>query len=91
MTPNNLSYVKYIKLISVLPLDWIHNDYTENGLHKFIELKTKMSSQNGLLGQSNKTVYTFLREKSKVLPINQQLKWCKILQIPSDSIDWKKV
>ena len=42
-------------------------------------------------GQSNKTAYTFLREKSKILPIEQQLKWCKILQTPSDFIDYKKV
>ena len=49
-----------------------------------------MLSQIELLGQSNKTAYTFLREKSKILPIKQQLKWCNILQIPSESIDWKK-
>ena len=39
----------------------------------------------------DKTAYTFLREKSKILPIKQQLKWCKILQIPPQSIDWKKI
>ena len=44
-----------------------------------------------MLEQSNKTAYTFLREKSKILPIKQQLKWCDILQIPPESIDWKKV
>ena len=49
-----------------------------------------MLSQIELLGQSNKTAYTFLREKSKILPIKQQLKWCEILQIPPESIDWKK-
>ena len=50
-----------------------------------------MLSHIGLLGQSNKTAYTFLREKSKILPIKQQLKWCDILQISPESIDWKKV
>ena len=50
-----------------------------------------MLSYIELLGQSNKTAYTFLREKSKILPIKQQLKWCDILQIPPESIDWKKV
>ena len=50
-----------------------------------------MLSQTGLLGQLNKTAYTFLREKSKILPIKQQLKWCETLQIPPESIDWKKV
>ena len=91
MTPNNQSFVKYIKLISALLLEWINNDYPTNGLHKFIEFKKKMLSQIELLGKSNKTAYTFLREKSKILPIKQQLKWCDILQILSESIDWKKV
>ena len=50
-----------------------------------------MLSQIELLGQSNKTAYTFLREKSKIFPIKQQLKWCDILQISPESIDWKKV
>ena len=91
MTPNNQSFVKHVKLISALPLEYINNDYLANGLHKSIAFKQKMLSQIELLGQSNKTAYTFLREKSKILPIKQQLKWCKILQIPPDSIDWKKV
>ena len=90
MTPNNQSFVKYIKLISALPLEWINNDYPANGLYKFLELKKKMLSHIELLGQSNKTAYTFLGEKSKILPIKQQLKWCDTLQIPSESIDWKK-
>ena len=91
MTPNNHSFVRYTILISALSLEWINNDYTANGLHKFIEFKKKMLSQIELLGQSNKTAYTFLREKSKILPIKQQEKWCEILQIPPDSINWKKV
>ena len=44
-----------------------------------------------MLGQSNKTAYTCLRQKSKILPINQQLKCSEILQTLSDSIDRKKV
>ena len=67
MTPNNQSLVKCIKLISALPLEWINNDYPENGLYKFIEFKKKMLSHIELLGQSNKTAYTFLREKIKNL------------------------
>ena len=90
LTPNNQSFVKYIKLISTLPLKRINNDYPANGLHKFIEFKKKMLSQIELR-QSNKTAYTFLREKSKILPINKQLKWCDNLQIPPESIDWKKI
>ena len=55
MTPNNQSFVKYIKLISALPLKWINNDYPANELYKFIEFKKKMLSQIELLGQPNKT------------------------------------
>ena len=91
MTPNNQSFIKYIKLISALLLEWINNDYPANGLYKFIEFKKTMLSHIELLGQSNKTAYTFLREKSKILPIKQQLKWCDILQTSPESIDWKKV
>ena len=91
LTPNNQSFVKYIKLISALPLEWINNDYPANGLHKFIAFKKKMLSQIELLGQSKKTAYTFLREKFKILPIKLQLKYCDILQMPPGSIDWKKV
>ena len=29
-----------------------------------------------------------MRDKVKVLPVKQQLKWCDILQLPSDAIDW---
>ena len=91
MTPNNQSFIKYIKLISALPLEWINNDCPANGLYKFIEFKKKMLSHIELLGQSIKRAYTFLREKSKILPIKQQLKWCDILQTSPESIDWKKV
>ena len=50
-----------------------------------------MLSPIELLEQSNKTAYAFLREISKILPIKQQLKWCDILQISPEFIDWKKV
>ena len=89
MKPNNQSFVKYIKLISALPLKWINNDYSANGFYKFIEFKKKILSQIELLGQPNKKAYTFLREKSKILPL--KLKPCEVLQLPPDSIDWKKV
>ena len=70
MTPNNQTFVKYIKLIFASPLEWINNDYPANGLHKFIEFKKKMLSQIKLLGQSNKTAYTFLRENQKSYQLN---------------------
>ena len=67
MTPDNQSFVKYIKLISALPLVWINNDYPANGLHKFMEFKKKIISQTELLGQSNKTAFTFFKRKIKNL------------------------
>ena len=72
-------------------MEWINNDYPANGLYKFIEFKKTMLSHIELLGQSNKTAYTFLKKKSKILPIKQQLKRCDILQTSPESIDWKKV
>ena len=39
----------------------------------------------------NRTVYVFLREKSKMLPIKQQLKCCESLQTSSNSMNWKKI
>ena len=59
-------------------------------MHKFIEFKKKKLSHIELFGQSNKTAYTFLREKSEILPIKKKLEWCDILQIPPESIHWKK-
>ena len=91
ITPNKQFFLKYINLISALPLEWINNDYPKSRLHKFIDFKKKMLSQVELLAQSNTTTNLFLRQKSKILPIKQQLKWYEILQIPPDSIDWKKV
>ena len=32
-----------------------------------------------------------MRDKVKILPIKQQLKWCNILQLPSDTIDWSNI
>ena len=49
-----------------------------------------MLFQMKLLGQLNKTGFIFIRERSKILLVKQQLKWCKILQIPPDSIERKK-
>ena len=54
------------------------SDYLATGLLKFIKFKKNIIS-NRVLGQSNKTAYNFLREKSKILLVKQQLKWCEIL------------
>ena len=90
MTPSNQSFVKYIKLISILLLDWINIDYPANVLNKVIEFKKNLLSQIELLGQSNKTAYSFLKEKSKISSTKQQLKGYEVLPIPPDFIDRKK-
>ena len=32
-----------------------------------------------------------MKNKVKVLPVKQQLKWCDILQLPSDATDWSTI
>ena len=61
-------------------------DETQPNLH-FLLFKEKIIQLITFLGKSNTTVYTFLRNKNKVLPIKQQQKLCEILQIlPSSKL-----
>ena len=78
LTPNNYSFIKHVKMTSAIPLAW--QDETLSNQH-FPLFKEKIIQLVALLGKSNKTVYTFLRNKNKVLPIKQRQKWCEILQI----------
>ena len=75
-------------MTSAIPLAW--QEETRLNQH-FLLFKQKIIQLEALLEKFNKTVYTFLRNKNKVLPIKQQQKWCEILQILSSSIDWSKV
>ena len=75
-------------MTSANPLAW--QDETQSNLH-FLLFKKKIIQLVALLGKSNKTVYTFSRNKNKVLPFKQQQKCCEILQILPSSIDWSKV
>ena len=84
MTPNNHSFIKYVKLISAIPMIWFNENCTISAASNFNEIKIE------LLSKLNGTVYAFLREKSKVLPIEQQLKRCESLQT-SNFISWKKI
>ena len=88
LTPNNYSFIKHVKMTSVIPLAW--QDETQSNQH-FLLFKEKIIRLGALLRKSNNTVCTFLRNKNKVLPIKQQQKWCEILQILPSSIDWSKV
>ena len=88
LTPNSYSFIKHVKMTSAIPFAW--QDETQSDQH-FLSFKEKIMQLITLRGKSKKTVYSFLRNKNKVLPIKQQQKWCKILQILPSSIDWSKV
>ena len=91
MTPNNRSFVKYIQLISALPLKWINSDYPENGLLEFKEFKKKLLSQIEFFGQSNKKAYTFLRKNQKFYQSNNNGNGENFKNISGLYFDWKKV
>ena len=77
LTPNDYSFIKHVKMTSAIPLTW--QDETQSNQH-FLLFKEKIIQLITLLGKSNKTVYSFLRNKNKVLPIKQQqngVKFCK--------------
>jgi len=40
---------------------------------------------------SNKKVYQFLLQKTKILLITYQTKWCDILQLDTSAVNWSKV
>ena len=89
MIPNNASFIKYIKLVSAIPMAYIItiNSNYHKPSYVFSDFKQTVKQQIAALGSLTKTVYKFLRGKVKVLPVEQQLKWCVVLQLPSDAID----
>ena len=93
MIPTNTSFIKYIKFISAIPMAWITT--TNSNSHEpsctFSDFKQTVKQQITALGSSSKTAYKFLKDQVKVLPVKQQLKWCGILQLPSDAIDWSTI
>ena len=93
MIPNNTSLIKYIKLISAIPMAWITtiNSNSHEPSHAFSDFKQIVKQQIVAPGNSSKIAYKFLRDKVKVLPVKQQPKWCGILQLPSDAIDWSTI
>ena len=90
MIPNNTSFIKYIKLILAIPMAWITtiNINSQEPSYVFSDFKQTVKQQIAALGSSSKTAYQFLNDKVDVLPVKQQLKWCDVLQLPSDAIDW---
>ena len=69
---------------------WLNENCTLSAASNFNEFK-KILTQIEVLNISNRTVHAFLREKSKVLPIKQQLKWCESLQTSPNFMNWKKI
>jgi len=51
----------------------------------FFTLKETIFKQINEFGTSNKKVYQFLLQKTKILPIKHQNKWCDILVLQLDS------
>ena len=91
--PNNSSFIKYIKLISAIQMTWITtiNSNSCESSHAFSDLRQTVKQQIAALGSSSKTAYKFLRDKIKVLPVKQQLKWCDRLQPLFNAIDWSTI
>ena len=91
LTPNNKSFITYIKLMSAIPQTWMTTNVNARRNDTFLEFKQSAEHLIVSLGKSNKTAYNFLRDKSKILPEKQQQKWCEVLQLPSDAIDWPQI
>ena len=72
MNPNNHSFIKYIKSISALPINWLNETCISSTMPNFNEFKEKMLTQIELLNTSNKTAYAFLREKFKIYLLNNK-------------------
>ena len=57
MIPNYTSFIKYIKLISAVPMAWIttSNSYSHNPFYAFSDFKQTVKQQITALGSSSKT------------------------------------
>ena len=58
-TPNNTSFIEYIKLISAIPMAWITttNSNSHNPSCAFSDFKQTVKEQITTLGSSSKTAY----------------------------------
>ena len=96
LNPNNFSFIKYIKLVAVIPLSWLNEniDRNQNQLYNFSSFKKKLKNQISILGKSNKTAYNFLKNRSTTRPaaLKQQLKWCLDLELDNEDINcWSQI
>ena len=94
LNPNNFSFIKYIKLVAVLPPSWLNAniDHSRNHFYNFSSLKEKFKNQISILGKSNKTAYSFLKNRSTTqTALEQQLKWCHELKLDNEDINWSQI
>jgi len=67
LIPNNFNFIKYIKLTAAIPINWITDeDEVVSTMEMFLTFKEKNLQQINVLGKSTKTVYQFLRHKTKI-------------------------
>ena len=57
MTPNNHSFIEYVKLISAIPMIWLKENHTLSVASNFNQFKEKILTQIEPLSRSNRTVY----------------------------------
>ena len=65
MTPNNHSYIKYVKLILKIPMIWLNKNCTLSAASNVYDTKENTLTLIELLNKLNKTVYAFFAEKIK--------------------------
>ena len=81
MRANNNVFIKYIKLIAVIPSKWIQNLFLTSIFDCF---KNNVAQIIFTLTSCEKA-YCLLIEKTKILPNKQQIKW----HITADSLNWQ--
>ena len=93
MIPIITSFIKYIKLISAIPIVWITtiNSNFREPSYAFSDFNQTVKQQIAALSSSSKTAFKFLIDKVKVRPVKKQLKWCDTWQLLSDAIDWSAI
>ena len=78
MNPNNHSFIKYIKLILALPINWLNETCISSTMPNFNEFKEKMLTQIELLSTSNKTAYVFYGKNLKIYLLNNKYNGVKV-------------
>ena len=85
LLPNNQSFVKYVKLILAIPLDW---QFDSNYINRRSSYIHDVIENLKLYGKSAKSFYCYLFSKFDSPPIKRQSRWTNELNLPSDSVNW---